>query len=56
MQVQAELLVPLQAGFVDDVDASLKAFMAKANDAGLQTIWTNYKAQYKAYCDDMGIK
>lgn len=55
-QVMAKYLQPLQAGLVADVDKGLKEFMENAKKAGLEKIQAEYMKQYKAYCEEMGIK
>jgi putative aldouronate transport system substrate-binding protein len=55
-QVMAQYLAPLQAGLVPDVEAGMAKFMSEAKKAGLDKIQAEYKKQWLAYCDDMGIK
>lgn len=55
-QVQQQYLVPLQAGFVADIDKGMKEFMDKAKAAGLEKIQAEYIKQWKAYCQQMNIK
>lgn len=54
-QVQSQYLVPLQAGFVDDVDEAVKVFMEKAKAAGLNKIQEEYAQQWKLYCSEKGL-
>jgi len=56
INVMKQYLAPIQAGLVDDVEASIKEFLQKANDAGLQTCRDNYKQQWLDYCNTYGYK
>ena len=55
-QVEKQYLFPLMAGQVKDVEAGLKTFMEKANQAGLQKVQEAYKKQWQTYLDEQGIK
>lgn len=55
-QVQSQYLIPLQAGFVDDVDEAIAVFMEKAKAAGLEKIQEEYIKQWKKYCDEQGLE
>ncbi len=48
--VMRQYLAPLQAGFVDDVEAAVAEFLEKVNEAGLETCREAYIAQWTAYC------
>jgi len=52
MNVISEYLVPIQAGFVDDVDAAIDEFLKQAKAAGLDKIQEEYKAQWLKYVED----
>jgi ABC-type sugar transport system, periplasmic component len=55
-QVVKQYLLPLIAGKVDNVEAGLKTFMDKANQAGLAKIQEAYKKQWLAYLSEKGIQ
>jgi putative aldouronate transport system substrate-binding protein len=55
-QVEKQYLFPLNAGIVKDIDAGLKTFMEKANQAGLEKIQAEYKKQWLQYVQEQGIK
>ena len=55
-QVMRQYLAPLQAGLVDDVEASVEEFRTKVTEAGLDTVRESYTEQWKAYCDSYGYK
>ena len=54
--VMRQYLAPIQAGLVDDVEASISEFLKKAEDAGLSTCRENFKTQWAAYCEEYGYK
>lgn len=54
--VMRQYLAPIQAGFVDDVEAAVKDFLRRAEDAGLKTCREGFIEQYKAYCEEYGYK
>lgn len=54
--VIAQYLTPIQAGLVDDVQASIDDFLKEADAAGLQKIQDSYKAQWIAHCEEFGYK
>ena len=51
-----QYLAPIQAGFVDDVEASIADFLQKAEAAGLQACRDNYLKQWLAYCEEFGYE
>lgn len=55
-QVMRQYLAPLQAGLVDDVEASVEDFRTRVKEAGLDTVRESYTEQWKAYCDAYGYK
>lgn len=52
--VMRQYLAPIQAGFVDDVDASIAEFLEKAEAAGLSNCREAYKEQWVKYCEEYG--
>ncbi len=54
--VIAQYLTPIQAGLVEDVEASIAEFLKQADAAGLQKIQDSYKAQWLAHCEEFGYK
>lgn len=54
--VISQYLTPIQAGLVDDVDASIKEFLAQADAAGLKIIQENFKQQWLTHCEEFGYK
>ncbi len=54
--VMRQYLAPIQAGFVPDVEAAVKDFLKRAEDAGLKTCRDAFLEQYKAYCEEYGYK
>lgn len=52
--VMRQYLAPIQAGFVDDVEAAISQFLEKAEAAGLQKCREGFIEQYKAYCAEYG--
>lgn len=48
--VMRQYLAPLEAGFVDDVEAAVAEFLQKVDEAGLEKCREAYTAQWKAYC------
>lgn len=54
--VIAQYLTPIQAGFDDDVEASIKEFLKQADVAGLKKIQDSYKEQWIAHCEEFGYK
>ncbi len=52
VNVRAQYLPPLQAGFVDDVDAAVEEFRTKMLEAGLEKCREGYLAQWDAYCQE----
>ena len=55
MNVISEYLVPIQAGFVDDVDEAIDEFLKQARAAGLEKIQQEYSAQWLKYVEDNHI-
>ncbi len=55
-QVKQQYLIPLEAGFSDDVEADLKEFMKKAEAADLNKIQAEYTKQWEEYCRKNSIK
>ncbi len=53
-QVQSQYLVPLQGGFVDDVEKGVALFREKAKAAGLEKIQQEFTSQWQAYCKEIG--
>ena len=51
-----QYLAPIQAGFVDDVEAAIADFLQRAENAGLQKCRDNWTEQWLAYCDEFGYK
>ncbi|MDR2648668.1 MAG: DUF3502 domain-containing protein [Clostridiales bacterium] len=51
-----QYLAPLQAGFVDDVDAAVEEFRSQVKAAGLEKCQENYSRQWLDYCDEYGYK
>lgn len=49
MDVVTQYLIPIQAGMVSDVDASIDEFLKKAKTAGMETVQSEYLRQYEAY-------
>lgn len=56
MNVISEYLVPIQAGFVDDVDAAIDEFLRQARLAGLDKVQSEYKAQWLKYVEENDVK
>lgn len=56
LQAQAEYLVQIQAGLVDNVEEGLAIFMNAADIAGLDKIQAEYIKQWAQYCKEMEIK
>lgn len=54
--VISQYLTPIQAGLVDDVEASIQEFLKQADAAGLQKIQDSYKQQWIAHCEEFGYK
>ncbi len=54
--VIAQYLTPIQAGLVDDVEASIAEFLKHADAAGLKKIQDSYKEQWIAHCEEFGYK
>jgi putative aldouronate transport system substrate-binding protein len=54
--VISQYLTPIQAGLVDDVDASIDEFLKKADEAGLSMIQEKYKEQWAKHCEEHGYK
>lgn len=54
--VIAQYLTPIQAGLVDDVEASIEEFLKQADAAGLKTIQEKFKEQWIAHCEEYGYK
>ncbi|MGB4659704.1 MAG: DUF3502 domain-containing protein [Mobilitalea sp.] len=52
--VMRQYLAPIQAGLVEDVDASIAEFLEKAEAAGLTTCKDAFKEQWAAYCEEYG--
>lgn len=52
MNVISEFLVPIQAGFVDDVDAAIDEFLHQAQLAGIEKIQQEYTAQWLKYVEE----
>lgn len=52
--VMRQYLAPLEAGFVEDVDAAVAEFLKKAEDAGLQTCRDAFTEQWLEYCEEYG--
>lgn len=50
--VMRQYLAPLEAGFVDDVEAAVAEFLQKVDEAGLEKCREAYTAQWKAYCTE----
>lgn len=48
-----QYLIPIQAGLVEDVDAAIDEFLAKAEEAGLAKVREGYSKQWIAYCEEM---
>ncbi len=55
MNVISEYLVPIQAGFVDDVDAAIDEFLKQARAAGLDKIHQEYIANWLAYVKENNV-
>jgi putative aldouronate transport system substrate-binding protein len=56
ISVIAQYLTPIQAGLVDDVEASINEFLKQADAAGLQKIQDSYKEQWIVHCEEFGYK
>lgn len=56
LQVQTQYLVPLMGGFIPDVEEGVSIFRERAKTAGLEKIQAEFTRQWKAYCEEMGIK
>lgn len=54
--VMRQYLAPIQAGLVDDVEASIAEFLEKAEAAGLETCREAFKEQWAAYCNSYGYQ
>ncbi|WFR55744.1 extracellular solute-binding protein [Anaerocolumna sp. AGMB13025] len=54
--VIAQYLTPIQAGLVEDVEASINEFLKEADAAGLKKIQDSYKEQWLAHCVEFGYK
>lgn len=54
--VIAQYLSPIQAGLVEDVEASINEFLKQADAAGLKTIQDSYKQQWISHCEEYGYK
>ena len=54
--VIAQYLTPIQAGLVEDVEASISEFLKQADAAGLKKIQDSYKEQWLAHCEEFGYK
>ncbi len=53
LTVCAQYLNPIQAGLVEDVDAAIDEFLAKAEEAGLAKIREGYSKQWVAYVEGL---
>ena len=53
--VITQYLPAIQAGLVDDVDASIAEFLEKAEEAGLSKVREEYTKQWLAYVEEMGL-
>lgn len=54
--VMRQYLAPIQAGLVDDVEASIAEFLEKVDAAGLETCREAFKEQWAAYTEEYGYK
>ncbi|WP_037571668.1 extracellular solute-binding protein [Spirochaeta cellobiosiphila] len=55
-QIVSQYLVPIEAGFVEDVDQSVSDFLKRAKEAGLDKIHEDYKKQWINYCKNKGYQ
>lgn len=53
--VCSEYLKPLEAGLVDDVEASVETFREKVKAAGLDTVREGWEKQWMAYVEENGL-
>ena len=53
--VCSEYLKPLEAGLVDDVEASVETFREKVKAAGLDTVREGWAKQWMAYVEENGL-
>lgn len=53
--VITQYLPAIQAGLVDDVDASIAELLDKAEEAGLSRVREEYTRQWLAYIEEMGL-
>nr|WP_304954846.1 ABC transporter substrate-binding protein [uncultured Acetatifactor sp.] len=53
--VCSEYLKPLEAGLVDDVEASVETFREKVKAAGLDTVREGWTKQWQAYVEENGL-
>lgn len=53
--VCSEYLKPLEAGLVDDVEASVETFREKVKAAGLDTVREGWTKQWQAYVEETGL-
>lgn len=53
--VITQYLPAIQAGLVDDIDASIDEFLEKAEEAGLSKVREEYTSQWLAYVEEMGL-
>lgn len=54
--VMRQYLAPIQAGLVNDVDASIEEFRTKITEAGVDVCREGFKKQWNAYCEEYGYK
>lgn len=50
--VMSQYLAPIQAGLVEDVEASIEEFRTKVKEAGLDVCREGFKTQWEAYCSE----
>ena len=55
-QVEKQYLYPLLAGLVANIDEGIDTFLAKAKQAGLEKVQTEYTKQWNAYVEEQGIQ
>ncbi|MCL2167468.1 MAG: ABC transporter substrate-binding protein [Clostridiales bacterium] len=56
INVMVEYLAPIQAGLVNDVEASIADFLRRAEAAGLQKCRESYDRQFKEYLAEFGYE
>lgn len=55
-QVEKQYLYPLLAGLVDNIEEGMNTFLAKAKQAGLEKVQTEYTKQWNTYVEEQGIQ